>query len=497
MDAWLVGLLVIASYGALIILLGQTKIFERLNVQVVLGFLLVWRTKRFRDALEWLAKPRRLWIAFADASLVLVFLAMAGMAFLLMWIATLVIHAPPDAIRVEQVIGIPAVNPLIPLWYGIFGLTVAILVHEGCHGILARAEGIGVRSVGLLIAVFPIGAFVEPEEREMRAAPVRKRLRIFAVGPSSNLILAVICAFMFSSVLVGSLEPISRGGVYVVGIFPDSPAAHAGLLPNTMILGIEDAQGSFALEAPSQFSAYLHNTTPHQTIFLHTVRENGTFRYEITLSEWPAQYLPPGENRTYGFVGVSSEDPSVFLLLARPLERVQDGCGSGSMSVGNGCAIAATSGYLQLPVIGFSPMPQEKEWIYRPTGAAAGLGGSFWIFADGFYWLFWLNFMVGTFNALPMLPLDGGHMYRDGVLAFLRRRKAKAPAEPEPVEEEKPTLERDDISPKESPMDDLFGKSRDPLERRAHAVAVYTSFAMLFLVLWQFIGPRVGQVLFG
>ena len=31
------------------------------------------------------------------------------------------------------------------------------------------------------------------------------------------------------------------------------------------------------------------------------------------------------------------------------------------------------------------------------------------------YWIFWLNFAVGTFNALPSLPLDGGYIFRDGI----------------------------------------------------------------------------------
>ncbi|HHO57275.1 MAG TPA: hypothetical protein ENJ70_01835 [Thermoplasmatales archaeon] len=31
------------------------------------------------------------------------------------------------------------------------------------------------------------------------------------------------------------------------------------------------------------------------------------------------------------------------------------------------------------------------------------------------YWIFWLNFAVGTFNALPAMPLDGGYIFRDGV----------------------------------------------------------------------------------
>ena len=111
---------------------------------------------------------------------------MALMIFTLLRTDVQVVERPPPEIHLENVIGLPAINPLIPLWYGIFGLAVAILVHEGCHGILSRAQAIAVRSVGLLMFVVPIGAFVEPDEPELRRAPLRQRLRIFSALPSCS-----------------------------------------------------------------------------------------------------------------------------------------------------------------------------------------------------------------------------------------------------------------------------------------------------------------------
>ena len=117
--------------------------------------------------------------------------AMIATAFLLVWEATLVTSAavranPPSP---DLLLGIPGVNPLIPVGYGIFGLAVAIVLHEFCHGILARAADVKVQSVGAIFLVVPIGAFVEPDEGEMRALPLRKRARLYAAGPATNLLL--------------------------------------------------------------------------------------------------------------------------------------------------------------------------------------------------------------------------------------------------------------------------------------------------------------------
>lgn len=506
MEGWLIALLVFVSYAALVILLNQVGALEKLSLQPI-GPLLIWRTLRFRGFIDWLSGPRRLWRAFGDLSIAVSFLAMGLMVATLLFIGLLVFQNPPATVRVEQVIGLPAINPLIPLWYGIFGLAVAILVHEGCHGILSRAQSIAVRSVGLLLFVVPIGAFVEPDETEMRRAPLRQRLRIFSVGPSSNLVLAVLCGFLFSSVMVGSVHPVAEGA-YVVGVAQDSPAYTAGLKPNTLIVAVQLQNDTQPVQLASfgDFSAHLADSSPGESITIQWRRGDESGTLPFVLGEWPDELQPEGAPRTNGWVGVQTEDPGTYLRFARPGVRVADGCGAGHFTFGEGCMAGALVGYLQMPIFGLSPLPPERQWLYEPQGMAAGLGDGFWLVADGFYWLFWLNLMVGTFNALPMLPLDGGHMYRDGWLALLRRLARKRPsteaaetAEPPgaaPLPE--PAPEDDDflgVAKDKRPLDEVFGQTRDPLERRAHAITVYTSYAMLLLIIWQLVGGQVGRAL--
>ncbi|KAF5426790.1 Membrane-associated protease RseP, regulator of RpoE activity, partial [Candidatus Methanomarinus sp.] len=57
----------------------------------------------------------------------------------------------------------------------------------------------------------------------------------------------------------------------------------------------------------------------------------------------------------------------------------------------------------------------------EPIGLAAYFGkGVFWV-ANSLLWIMWMNFYVGLFNCLPMLPLDGGHVLRDSVHSILER----------------------------------------------------------------------------
>ena len=94
-------------------------------------------------------------------------------------------------------IGLPGLNPVIPLWYGILALVIAMVVHEFSHGILSRVADVKVKALGLLMFIFPVGAFVEPDEEEMKNMKKWERMRLYAAGPGSNMVIAIIFSFLF------------------------------------------------------------------------------------------------------------------------------------------------------------------------------------------------------------------------------------------------------------------------------------------------------------
>src|SRR5882762_4773281 len=204
------------------------------------GPFLMWKTVRGRELIDRIARPARFWRYFGDLAIVLVGITMAGTTLLLLWEATLVQNPavrgnPPSP---ELLLGLPGINPIIPLGYGIFGLAVAIILHEFSHGILARVAKIKVRSLGLIFLIFPIGAFVEPEEEQLRALPRRQRARLYAVGPATNVLLAVLFASLFSSIVVTSVVPVHDGVGVVAFTNATSPALVAGMKPYTVITAI-------------------------------------------------------------------------------------------------------------------------------------------------------------------------------------------------------------------------------------------------------------------
>jgi membrane-associated protease RseP (regulator of RpoE activity) len=120
---------------------------------------------------------------------------------------------------------IPNVPITIPL-YGWLVLLIILTVHEGMHGVVARRAGIKVKNAGIiLISFLPIGAFVEPDEKQLRQGDERSALRVFAAGPTANIlslaaILAIALVVVYSmSIFVSPwAAPIQRaafGGVVI------------------------------------------------------------------------------------------------------------------------------------------------------------------------------------------------------------------------------------------------------------------------------------------
>jgi membrane-associated protease RseP (regulator of RpoE activity) len=46
----------------------------------------------------------------------------------------------------------------------------------------------------------------------------------------------------------------------------------------------------------------------------------------------------------------------------------------------------------------------------------------YWTVIQFLFWCGWFNLVVGTFNALPLVPLDGGYILREGVDRIMDRR---------------------------------------------------------------------------
>jgi membrane-associated protease RseP (regulator of RpoE activity) len=339
--------------------------------------------------------------------------------------AIVAVSIETEIVPPQNMLVLPGLNPIIPLWYGIFALAIAIILHEFTHGILARRVKMTIKSLGVLICVIPIGAFVEPDEKEMEKVNKRDRARIFAGGLTTNIIFGLIFAGIFSWAFMGSVTPV-EDGVLIQSVTEDFPAEMNGIKPGMVFTEIQgvSANGTtielVEIENREDFSNFMDQRAVNDTlnITVYYDKDIKTFN-NITLAD---QYNHTGlmEDKGKGFLGVGGMDTKAFQeSLARPV-----------MSAGNDVNQRRSNllyYFFILPTdLEAKIMPFHEPFTnaYKVEGPLSGLPTPlFWGLANVFYYLFWINILLGIFNALPAVPLDGGYVFKDVMHGFLRRAK--------------------------------------------------------------------------
>ncbi len=531
MSGFMTGLLLaLAFIGMFIItfaILEKKGLLKAYNLEMS-GPFLFWKTQRGKDLIDKLSEKERFWKIYGNISVVIVSICMVLMLALVVWSAYLASFIPAEsAPSPRMIIGIPGVNPIIPIWYGILGLAIAIIVHEFSHGILARLAKVKVKTLGLVFLVVPIGAFVEPDEEEMEELTKIKRDRIYGAGPTSNIVLALVFAILFSSVFMASVTP-RENGMMVHGIMADSPADISGLELGELILSIDNirteeyedilhidvepfsevsvttrwkdmereynvisglvitftqpdspAHGSGlqkldiivsmdeeVIRNYHDFDEFLNDKSAGEELYITYARKDNDiynlFNTTLTLADKYESFAEsnPSENREefrgQGYMGVSLMYMGINLrdvrwipqLMARPFQGAE---------TPNDYLMASLT-YISLPFLRLSPLPTEFTQLYQVTGPLAHLpSGVFWALTNALYWIFWLNLMVGLFNALPAVPLDGGYIFKDGVTSLVEK----------------------------------FKLNKSTEERVVHSISYLLAFIILGLLLWQLIGPHI------
>jgi len=236
MNGYLLTLLILIAFYVGIFALHKTGLMEKYKLSMM-GPFLMWRTQKGKELIERISK-RRGWFLYAKASKIIVATAMFSMLALLIWEATIVPSIPKEnAPSPEMMLGIPGINPVIPIWYGILGLLVAMVFHEGAHGILTRANKLKLKSLGILLLVVPLGAFVEPDEEELQATTKKKRTDVFSVGPGTNIIIAFVVVIILAGSMMPSVIPVHDGAI-ITTIADRGPAYYSNLTAGTEILQI-------------------------------------------------------------------------------------------------------------------------------------------------------------------------------------------------------------------------------------------------------------------
>ena len=208
------------------------------------GPILTLHTRRFREFVDRVASPKRAWRVWGNLGVGVALVIMVGMFLFLLITAIGQLQNPPQPSTVnrpQNFLVIPGVNEFLPLSVApeiVFGLLVGLVVHEGGHAILCRVGDIEIESMGLaLLAILPIGAFVEPDEDSRRVAERGDQTRMFAAGVMNNFALTIVVFLLLFGPVTGAIAVAS--GAAISGAYDGSPAEEAGIDRGDRIVAVE------------------------------------------------------------------------------------------------------------------------------------------------------------------------------------------------------------------------------------------------------------------
>lgn len=331
--------------------------------------------------------------------------------------------AAPAAQAAEQQSG---GNPLVAIGAFLLMLGILVVVHELGHFLTAIWMGIKVEEFGLgypprALTLFerkgvkytlnwlPLGGFVRFASNgagqdnlygvgSLADAHPGRKIFVMVAGPLMNLLLAiVIFAVIFAS--QGVPTPLKGQELHIV--YPNTPAATAGMQPGDTLLSLD----GHTLDDAGQI-AKIAQANKGKPISAIVQRGDEELQLTVTPGAWTA---PDGATFESGFG--FSYGPRVVNVQVGPLEAARQGIIYSFDLTGRMLRSLAS---LPAAILGiFSPTPSPTGEPIGPVGIARATGEV--IQQEGGLLAFWnltaiLSLNLFLLNLLPIPALDGSHI---------------------------------------------------------------------------------------
>ena len=253
-------------YGLIILLL----IINRKKFEIHAKIIALYKTKigiRLMD--KWAEKYKGFVQIFGYSGIGVGFATMVFVVLMLMLNLYNLVTKPDAVSGVSPVVPglqIPGSGIFVPLVIGWIALFIIIVVHEFAHGVVARAHDVKVKSSGLLFFGPIMGAFVEPNEKELAKKDPSVQYSIFAAGSFSNIILAFFVFVLLLGIVPlkdSMTEPI---GFSIGGLVKDFPAEKSGLKAGDIVIGINGKE----IKIHDEFQKEYQFTRPGEEVTIKT-----------------------------------------------------------------------------------------------------------------------------------------------------------------------------------------------------------------------------------
>ena len=359
--------------------------------------------KGFLSSVEWVV------IAMGYVSMALMLYLMGRLVYVFITLPEFVraVKIPPIVPLVPYLPEIFKVDFLPPFYftYWILVLVVTAVSHEFFHGIFSRINNIRIKSTGFAFLGPFIGAFVEPDEKQMAKLKPKNQLSILSAGTFANWLMVLIFFFVLWGFFAAAFQPsgvifntyafsvVNTADIQEVGksiyigldggtnlteikvnnmtffavnlsgektvVYLDSPALKAGL--QGVITEIDGKK----IISPKNFNKTLSSIEPGKNVSVKTIFNDSVHEYNITLGTY--------NNQAYLGVMLIKTEQLGFLSKIRNIIM-----------------------FFKDPNVYYAPKHLEELTIFV---------------YNLFWWVVFINLSVALANMLPLGIFDGGRFF--------------------------------------------------------------------------------------
>ncbi len=329
--------------------------------------MVIKRSKKGRKLIQNVASSSpRFWNAVSLIFVIAAFVFMIYGTYLLSTSTYLVLNGMITKPAIQFILPIPQSQPIngtgfigVPFWFLILTVPFVMFPHEFAHGVIANVNKIKIKNVGLMQVLIFSGAFVEPDERDLKKAKLLPKLKVFSSGSMTNLTIAILLLLASRYLLWPAAVPT---GVLVTDVIKNSGAELAGLEPGMLIQEIDGKVLKVDYDEFTLSYTYLlmsGNITSENINSVSTMVSVG----EILENYEPGQTMEIIADNEYYYVKLSGRPEN------------------------------STIPYIGISGDGIRTNDFMSEFLFPFT-----------------WWLTTLSYFVAVFNLLPIYPLDGGLM---------------------------------------------------------------------------------------
>ncbi|MCE7740935.1 MAG: hypothetical protein GOP50_00630 [Candidatus Heimdallarchaeota archaeon] len=232
-------IILIVLMGLLILsFIGNMLNLQKYGIYIIpIG--IIFRTKFFNKILEKMGdKGKRFWKFMYDTGKILTGIISIGLLGFFIVNPFLILFNSPGSIGIQLIIPGVTIDFKIALLF-ILPILVVLIPHEIAHAVMARREGIEIKSSGVFLVLVFFGGFVELLQDSLEKAEDKSKIKVLLNGSAINAVFSLFfVALFFLTPAIVSIGYGPSDGVLITNIYDDYPADTVGIEVGDVIVSI-------------------------------------------------------------------------------------------------------------------------------------------------------------------------------------------------------------------------------------------------------------------